>query len=135
MEMNRMHIGVDISKDKLDVFIPSQDNTTEGKLEQLDNKTEGYRKLRDTARKYDAIICMEPTGGHEYNIISYMHKVKVEVAFVDAMRARRFAEAKGRFAKNDKLDAKLIAEFADKIEVKILSGAHLRSSGNRASVG
>lgn len=114
------YIGVDVSKENLDVFVPAEDNAAKGELKQLPNEIKGFRALRTMARKRKAIVCFEPTGGYELELISFMHRYGVSVAYTEAFRVRRFAEAEGTFAKNDHIDAKLISRFAQKMGVKLI---------------
>lgn len=115
-----VHIGVDVSKAKLDIFVPATKEGVRPTTEQVDNTIEGFRKLRDIARKADAVVCVEPTGGYELDLIAFPHKFDVKVAYADALRVRQFAKAEGNFSKNDSIDAALISRFADKIGVRIL---------------
>jgi len=115
-----VHIGVDISKAKLDIYVPATKEGVKPTTEQVDNNIKGFRKLRDMARKTKAVICVEPTGGYELELIAFMHKFGVRVAYADALRVRQFAKAEGNFSKNDTIDAALISRFADKIGVRIL---------------
>lgn len=115
-----VHIGVDVSKAKLDIFVPATKEGVRPTTEQVDNTIEGFRKLRDIARKVNAVVCVEPTGGYELELIAFLHKFDVKVAYVDALRVRQFAKAEGNFSKNDSIDAALISRFADKIGVRIL---------------
>ena len=115
-----VHIGVDVSKAKLDIFVPATKEGVRPTTEQVDNTIEGFRKLRDIARKADAVVCVEPTGGYELDLIAFLHKFDVKVAYADALRVRQFAKAEGNFSKNDSIDAALISRFADKIGVRIL---------------
>ena len=111
----RLHIGVDVSKDKLDVFVPPEWEGAHAVAMTVDNSRKGFEKVRDFAMKFHAIVCLEPTGGYECGLIVYLHKYDVEVARVDALRVRRFAEAEGTLQKNDRADAALISRFADKM--------------------
>ena len=72
------------------------------------------------ARKAKAVVCVEPTGGYELELVAFMHKFGVRVAYADALRVRQFARAEGNLAKNDSIDAALISRFADKIGVRVL---------------
>ena len=65
-----VHIGVDVSKAKLDIFVPATKEGVRPTTEQVDNTIEGFRKLRDIARKADAVVCVEPTGGYELDLPS-----------------------------------------------------------------
>lgn len=118
--VHSVHIGVDVSKAKLDIYVPATKEGVKPVTDQVDNNIEGFRKLRDMARKAKAIVCVEPTGGYELELIAFMHKFDVRVAYADALRVRQFAKAEGNFSKNDSIDAALISRFADKIGVRIL---------------
>jgi transposase len=87
---------------------------------EVDNDIKGFRELRDLARKAKATVCVEPTGGYELELIAFMHKFGVSVAYADALRVRQFARAEGSLSKNDTIDAALISRFADKIGVRVL---------------
>ena len=115
-----VHIGVDVSKAKLDIFVPATKEGVRPTTGQVDNAIEGFRKLRDIARKADAVVCVEPTGGYELDLIAFLHKFDVKVAYADALRVRQFAKAEGNLSKNDAIDAALISRFADKIGVRTL---------------
>ena len=119
MKSDTVHIGVDVSKEKLDVYVPPQGGGRAG-TKQLDNSVAGFRTLRDLARKAKAMVCVEPTGGYELELIAFMHRFGVAVAYADALRVRQFARAEGCHSKNDKADAALISRFADKIGVRAL---------------
>jgi len=46
-----VHIGVDVSKAKLDIYVPATKEGVRPTTEQVDNNIRGFRKLRDMARK------------------------------------------------------------------------------------
>ena len=115
-----MHIGVDVSKGKLDVFVPAQKEGLRPTRAEIGNDIRGFRRLRDMARKAGAVVCVEPTGGYELELIAFMHRFDVPVAYANALRVRQFAMAEGALAKNDSIDAALISRFADKIGVRPL---------------
>lgn len=118
--MKSVHIGVDVSKEKLDVYVPAAKEGDRPTTTEVDNSIEGFRRLRDLARKAKATVCVEPTGGYELELIAFMHKFGVAVAYADALRVRQFARAEGNLSKNDAIDAALISRFADKIGVRLL---------------
>jgi len=115
-----VHIGVDVSKERLDVFVPAQKEGMRPTAKELVNGVAGFRELRDLARKARATVCVEPTGGYELELIAFLHRFGVPVAYADALRVRQFAKAEGCLSKNDLIDAALISRFADKIGVRIL---------------
>ena len=120
MKSEMVHIGVDVSKERLDVFVPAQKEGMRPTAKGLVNGVAGFRELRDLARKARATVCVEPTGGYELELIAFLHRFGVPVAYADALRVRQFAKAEGCLSKNDSIDAALISRFADKIGVRIL---------------
>ena len=127
MKSDTVHIGVDVSKEKLDVFVPAQKEGIRPATKELDNSVAGYRELRDLARKARATVCVEPTGGYELELIAFLHKFEVPVAYTDALRVRQFARAEGNLSKNDAIDAALISRFADKIGVRVLEAQEVEA--------
>ena len=127
MKPGIVHIGVDVSKEKLDVFVPVQKEGMRPATKELDNSVAGYRELRDLARKARATVCVEPTGGYELELIAFLHKYEVPVAYADALRVRQFARAEGCLSKNDTIDAALISRFADKIGVRTLEAQDVKA--------
>ena len=63
--MKSVHIGVDVSKEKLDVYVPAAKEGARPTTMEVDNNAKGFRKLRELARKAKATVCVEPTGGYE----------------------------------------------------------------------
>lgn len=120
MKSDTVHIGVDVSKEKLDVYVPARKEGLRPETKEVDNSTEGFRELRDLARKAGATVCVEPTGGYELELVAFMHRFGVPVAYADALRVRQFARAEGNLSKNDAVDAALTSRFADKIGVRVL---------------
>ena len=118
--MKSVFIGVDVSKGRLDIYVPAAKEGARPTTAEVDNSIEGFRKLRDLARQAKATVCVEPTGGYELELIAFMHKFDVEVAYADALRVRQFARAEGSLSKNDTIDAALISRFADRIGVRTL---------------
>lgn len=102
-------VGIDVSKDKLDVAV---DPT--GECFQVANDADGWQTLR---RRLEEIgpraIGIEPSGGYEWGVIGALLAAGLPVKMVDAWRLRQFAKASGVLAKNDRLDAAVIARFVD----------------------
>ena len=122
-----VHIGVDVSKAKLDVYVPATKEGVKPTTVEVDNAIEGFRKLRDLARKAGAMVCVEPTGGYELELVAFLHRSGVAVAYADALRVRQFARAEGCLSKSDAVDAALISRFADRIGVRPLERRDVES--------
>ena len=127
MKSGIVHIGVDVSKEKLDVFVPAQRDGMRPETKEVDNCVAGFREIRELARKAKATVCVEPTGGYELELIAFLHRFGVPVAYADALRVRQFARAEGSLSKNDSIDAALISRFADKIGVRVLEAQEVEA--------
>jgi transposase len=57
------------------------------------------------------VAVMEASGGYERTIAEVLRRAGFDVRIVDPKRVRHFAKAAGRLAKNDRIDAQMIAEF------------------------
>ena len=127
MKSGIVHIGVDVSKERLDVFVPAQRDGMRPTAKELGNCVAGFREIRDLARRAKATVCVEPTGGYELELIAFLHRFEVPVAYADALRVRQFARAEGCLSKNDSIDAALISRFADKIGVRVLDAQEVEA--------
>ena len=101
------YIGVDVSKGKLDYFVPGA-----GKSRQVSNTAGGCRQIVGMAKKLGFRVCCEPTGGYEQTLLRACWDGGVEVSLADAWRVRHFAKGLGILEKTDAIDARVIALFA-----------------------
>lgn len=78
MKSDTVHIGVDVSKDKLDIYVPAKGEGLRPVTHEVGNRVEGFRELREMARKAGATIsaalcgCASfPGGPSAVNVGSY----------------------------------------------------------------
>ena len=104
----KSNVGIDVSKCWLDVHVlPS------GETLRVPNTPEGIRKLKRRIRRFDvALVVIEATGKWHRLLHRSLHASAVPVAVIDPYRARMFAKAQGVLAKTDRLDARVLAQFA-----------------------
>ncbi|UFW88365.1 transposase [Bradyrhizobium barranii] len=72
---------------------------------------EGRRDLVRWLRKYKVV--MEASGGYEREWANSLRQANFEARIVDPKRVRDFARSAGQLAKNDAIDAEMIAWFAE----------------------
>jgi len=106
---NLVVVGIDVAKDKVDVCIrPLSQRRT------FPNSSAGRRGLIAWLGRYKAgKAVMEASGGYERNWAKALRQAGIEVRIVDPRRVRSFARSAGRLAKNDTIDAQMIAWFAE----------------------
>lgn len=102
-------VGIDVAKDKVDACIRAF------KLRQTCQSTaQGRRKMVGWLHKHQvAKAVLEASGGYERDWARVLRQASIEVRIVDPKRVRSFALSAGRLAKNDKIDAEMIAWFAE----------------------
>jgi transposase len=97
--------GIDTGKRKLDVAI-------DGSSEQLqiDNTPEGYKVLLDWLRRHRVKpIGIEASGGYEQAVVAELRRKRFVVVVFQPAQVRAYAKFHLQRAKNDKIDAALIA--------------------------
>ena len=102
-------VGIDVAKDKVDACIRSL-----SQRRTFQSTTEGRRKLIAWLRRHKVErAVMEASGGYERDWARALRQAGIEVRIVDPKRVRSFAQSAGRLAKNDAIDAEMIAWFAE----------------------
>lgn len=106
------YIGIDVSKASLEIAVwpsgaqwvtPQTDADINGLIEQL----------RDVS---PALIVLEASGGYEAVVAGQLGLAGLPVAVVNPRQVRDFARAIGQWAKTDALDARVLAQFAARVQ-------------------
>jgi transposase len=110
------YIGIDVGKDRIEIHI-RPDNVGFGCATDarcLEDLTARLKPLRPK------VIAPEATGGYESIIAATLSNAGLPVAIVNPRQTRQFAGALGQLAKTDRIDAAVIAHFAEmaKLEPK-----------------
>jgi transposase len=102
-------VGIDVAKGKVDACIRSL-----SLRQPFPSTAQGHRKLAAWLRKHQVNkAVMEASGGYERAWARMLREGGIEVRIVDPKRVRSFALSAGRLAKNDVIDAEMIAWFAE----------------------
>lgn len=108
-------VGIDVSKAILDVAIWESEVYW-----QFNNEADGWqeliKRLKILAPK---LVVIEASGGLEKPVVVEMYADGLPVAVVNPTRVRNFARSTGQLAKTDKLDAEVIAHFAQAVRPKV----------------
>ena len=103
------HVGIDVSKERLDVC-----SLPEGGTFSVANDRAGIDEL--LARLLEGVrpelVVLEATGKYERPAAVAVAAAGIAVAVVNPRQARDFAKAAGRLAKTDRIDAQVLARFA-----------------------
>ena len=106
--------GIDCSADRLDVHIHPLDIAFA-----LANAPDGRRELdRRLAEAQVTIVALEASGGCERETCRFLMERGYSVRLLNPYRVRQFAKAAGKLAKNDRIDAAIIALFVATIATR-----------------
>lgn len=105
-------VGIDVAKDSMEVTVHESNEHWN-----FPNDKSGLAKLITKMKKLSPqLIVLEATGGYESTIAIELQSKGFPVAVVNPRQIRDFARSVGILAKTDILDAKVIAQFAAKIQ-------------------
>ena len=104
-------VGIDVAKAELVVAVrPGGERWTES------NDEAGVDRLRDRLRRLTPThVVLEATGGYERAAVAALAAVQLPVVVANPRQVRDFARATGQLAKTDRLDADILALFAERV--------------------
>jgi len=110
--------GVDVSKDRLDVCLRWSEPESHQKEETFfvaydDNGIDAL--LSRLLREPTVLVVLEATGGFERTVVGALAAVGLPVVVVNPRQVRDFAKATGTIAKTDRIDASILARFAEAV--------------------
>ena len=107
--MDAVIVGIDVAKDKLDVAVRSSSERF------VVSRTDaGIEELSDRLRELGAtVVGLEATGGYETVVAASLSAAGLPVVVVNPAQVRAFANALGKRAKTDPIDAAVIAHFIE----------------------
>ena len=99
--------GIDVSKDRLDAMVlPEQQSSCMG------NDPAGWAQLVEWLSDFSiGAIGLEASSGYERSVMRALLAAGLSVRQINPFKLRQFANASGVLAKNDRLDARMIASF------------------------
>lgn len=101
-------VGVDVSKDNLDVAVHPGHG-----VRRFANTATGIGKIINHLKSLGTtLVVMEATGGYEMSLGAALGEAKVPTAIVNPRQVRDYARSTGKLAKTDAIDARILAEFA-----------------------
>jgi transposase len=122
--MDATVVGIDVAKDRLDVCVrPGNESFV------IARSGAGIEDLVERLQKLSPrIVAIEATGGFETVVAAGLAAAALPVVVVNPAQVRAFAQALGKRAKTDPIDAAVIAHFAEatKVEPRPLPDAMTR---------
>ncbi|MFT5417078.1 MAG: transposase, partial [Gammaproteobacteria bacterium] len=114
----------DVGKHQLDVFIHERNIHFT-----VDNDDNGIQQLLNRLARYSLErVVVEATGRREYNLVLAAAERGFPIIICQPIKVRKYAGAKGVLAKTDKVDSKVLADYAAvmKPDVRLLAIGNIR---------
>lgn len=113
--LQNINVGVDTGKSQLDIYIRPLDIYFT-----VPNSDKGIKEaVKTIAKHHPQRVVIEATGRLEMPFILACDQAKLPYVIANPLRIKRFAGALGQRAKNDRLDAALIAHYAEKVQPEL----------------
>lgn len=101
-------VGVDVAKDSAEAFLAPQSRPF--------TPRDPAHLVKELAGRGPCRVVLEATGGYERPWVAALLEAAIPVAVVNPKRVREFAKALGYLAKTDRIDAAVIAEYAQVVK-------------------
>lgn len=111
LKMTDCVVGVDVSKDWLDAH-----RRADTKDRRFPNTKQGRQSLVRWAA--GARVAFEPSGPYHRALERHLATAGLDAVKINPLQARRFAEATGKRAKTDAVDARVIATMAATLDLR-----------------
>jgi transposase len=109
------YVGIDVCKKYLDVYIRPK-----GEFFRIENDLIGVTQIQNKLAKLKIeCIVLEATGGMEQLVARTLAQQGLPVVITNPRQVKNFARASGKLAKTDKIDAQILAHFAQAMEPEI----------------
>ena len=113
--VREVFIGIDVSKEKLDVAVRPT-----GEFMSFSNNEDGISCVVDFVKSFfPSLIVLEATGGLETAAVGMLADKGLPVVVINPRQVRDFAKATGKLAKTDAIDAHLIARFGEAVRPEL----------------
>lgn len=109
-----VYVGIDVSKEHLDVALSTEEHW------RCANREGDFVELIERLRGCPVeLIVLEASGGYEGSVVASLAAAKLPVIVVNPRQVRDFAKACGRLAKTDRIDAQMLARFAQAVKPEL----------------
>ena len=104
-------VGIDVAKAELVIALrPSGDRWS------VPNDDAGVQTLVTRLRQHaPALVVLEATGGYERAAVAALAAARLPLVVANPRQTRDFARATGQLAKTDRIDAEILALFAERV--------------------
>lgn len=107
--MDQIHIGVDVAKAWRDICHPARG------AKRIETTPAGVRSFAQAAAREGVRVIFEASGGHDRVLRDGLEAAQAGFSRVNPRQARDFARAMGVIGKTDRVDARMLATFGQRL--------------------
>lgn len=111
MEQEPIYVGIDVSKDRIDVAVRPTGRTWSVSY----NEMEVDGLVAELSGLAPEAVIAESTGGLELPLVAALAAASLPVAVINPRQVRDFAKSTGQLAKTDRVDAQVLAHFGEAV--------------------
>ena len=108
--MDQIYIGVDVAKSWLDIYHPARG------AKRIENTPAGVRSFARAAAREGVWVIFEASGGYDRVLRDGLEAAQASFSRVNPRQARDFARAMGVIGKTDRVDARMLATFGQRLQ-------------------
>lgn len=108
--MDQIYIGVDVAKAWLDIYHPARG------AKRIENTPSGVRAFARAVAREGGWVIFEASGGYDRVLRDGLEGAHASFSRVNPRQARDFARAMGVIGKTDRVDARLLAMFGQRLQ-------------------
>lgn len=118
---NKAFVGIDVSKDKLDLHLMTSSNRKKQCC--VSNDSAGFNKALTWLNTYSSspVVCLEATGHYSEGVAEFLSKAGLFVSIVNPYQVKQFGKVYLKRSKNDIIDSQTIAQYAKAMEPRRFS--------------
>lgn len=109
--MTETYIGVDISKNWIDVYDPDMDSA------RITMDKDNLKRFARSLKKREVVVILEATGGYERHLLAALEAEGILYHRANPARARNFARAIGVMGKTDHVDARCLSSMGKQLQL------------------
>lgn len=115
MSKSHVFVGIDVAQATLEVAVRPT-----GEAWQVANDEIAFGDLVERLRQLKPmLVVLEATGGIHLPVVAALAAAQLPVVAVNPRQARDFAKATGKLAKTDRIDARVLAHFAEAVRPEV----------------
>jgi transposase len=108
-------IGIDVASTKLDLF-----DASSGTAQVLENSYKAVLQFaKNLPEPESTLIVCEATGSYEHYLVDALHDAHVQVCVANPRQVRDFARGHGFLEKTDRIDARILAQFGQQVQLNL----------------